>query len=228
MKPLHIKRKAFTMIELVFAIVVIGILASLAMPRIERDLVNEASTNILSDIRYTQHLALMDNKHMIIENTFNRAHNWQRRFWRIVFSRCTAGEYYMIGSDNDASGSNNAYFAQNESAIDPTNGNAMFGDASSCNANGGAGISDRMFITHKYGVDTVTSGGGCTGNGGTHIGFDYLGRPHYGFGSSRQPNSASYMAQDCHFKFTMKDGSDFNITITAETGHAFIVGQPDS
>lgn len=222
MKPLHLKRKAFTMIELVFAIVVIGILAALAMPRIDRDLVNEASTNILSDIRYTQHLALMDNMH-----EFNNP-LWQRKYWRIVFSSCAAGEYYMIGSDNDASGSNNAFFARNESAIDPTNGNEMFGNALLCNTNGGAGISDRLFITHKYGVDTVTSGGGCTGNGGRYLGFDYLGRPHYGFGLSGQPNSASYMSQDCHFKFTMKDGSDFNITITAETGYAFIVNQPDS
>ena len=62
MKNLHKQSKAFTMIELVFVIVVIGILAALALPRIERDLRQEAADNILAAIRYTQHLALNDNK----------------------------------------------------------------------------------------------------------------------------------------------------------------------
>lgn len=56
------KHPAFTMIELVFVIVVLGILSALAMPRIDRDLRQEAKDNILSSIRYTQHLALIDEK----------------------------------------------------------------------------------------------------------------------------------------------------------------------
>jgi len=48
------KHSAFTMIELVLVIVVLGILAALAMPRLERDLRQEAKDNLLSAIRYTQ------------------------------------------------------------------------------------------------------------------------------------------------------------------------------
>jgi len=55
-------KSAFTMIELILVIVVLGILAALAMPRVDRDSRQEAADNILSAIRYTQHLALMDNK----------------------------------------------------------------------------------------------------------------------------------------------------------------------
>ena len=37
MKGTPVKKPAFTMIELVFVIVVLGILAALALPRLERD-----------------------------------------------------------------------------------------------------------------------------------------------------------------------------------------------
>ena len=55
-------KKAFTMLELVFVIVIIGILAVVAMPSFQRDTLQEAGNQIISHIRYTQHLAMMDDK----------------------------------------------------------------------------------------------------------------------------------------------------------------------
>lgn len=233
-------RNAFTMIELVFAIVVIGILASLAMPRIERDLISEASTNILSDIRYTQHMALMENKQQAMRANANR---WQQRWWKIMFDTCTQANntrFYMIGSDDNANG--NGVFARNEAANDPTNGLPMFWtNGTNCDNGGDGTVSDRIFITDKYGITNVTfkdvapigRGRSCTG--ASHIGFDYLGRPHQGFGASTIPDYRSYLSQDCDITFTMSTDADgdgandtFTIRITAETGYAFILNQPNS
>ena len=50
------------MIELVFVIVVIGIITAVMLPRIDRDNVYEAAQQLISHIKYTQHLAMMDNK----------------------------------------------------------------------------------------------------------------------------------------------------------------------
>jgi len=228
MRHLHTKRTAFTMIELVFAIVVIGILASLAMPRIDRDLVTEAATNILADIRYTQHLALMDNMHEWNDPM------WQQKFWRIVFSDCNDNNYfYMIGSDTSKDSSNSANFAQAEAALDPTNNLPLFYN---CVTATKPNVSQRIFITDKYGITNIVANNECSNNNtNRHIGFDYLGRPHWNFSASTQPNSASYMNNDCTFTFTMStdanndDKNDtFQIQINAETGYAFIVGQPDS
>ena len=210
------RRSAFTMLELVFVIVVLGILAALALPRLDRDLKQEAADSILSDIRYTQHLALIDNKHRFDESS------WQSAFWQTSFESCgDGGQFVGITSDMNYNGSTN----QAESATDPANGKPMFLDSStSCKTGGGTTISDRIFITKKYGITAVNGTGGCD----DHIGFDHLGRPHVGFLGSGTPNNSSYMSTACTFTFTMSDTDTFAITIEPETGHAFIVGQEGS
>jgi len=92
------------MIEFVFVIVVVAILAILALPRLDRDLKQEAANNILSAIRYTQHLALIDDK----TDPFDPS--WQSKLWNISFSNSN----YTITSNGIA-------------AIDPTNGKLMDG-----------------------------------------------------------------------------------------------------
>ncbi|MBR4141341.1 MAG: type II secretion system protein, partial [Campylobacter sp.] len=69
--------KAFTMIELVFIIVIVGILAAVAIPKIERNGLIEAADQIASHIRYTQQLAMNDNKFSANDD------NWHRKAWRI-------------------------------------------------------------------------------------------------------------------------------------------------
>ncbi len=212
------------MIELVMVIVVLGILAALAIPRFDRDLKQEASDHILSSIRYTQHLALMDYKH-----EFNDSY-WQQRFWRIVFGTCTGSDkYYMIGSDDSKDSANNAYFDQNESAIDAITGKPIFWtNGTDCTSGGDGSVSEDIFISKKYGITAVTSSGGC--NGGVHIAFDHLGRPHHGvnFSQSTVPNYSGYMKNICSFTYTMSDGDTFIIDILPETGYASIRGQEGS
>lgn len=72
-------KKAFTMLELVFIIVVIGVLAAVMLPRMDRDHVSEARIDLLSKIRYTQHLALIDDKYDANND------KWFRNRWRIEF-----------------------------------------------------------------------------------------------------------------------------------------------
>jgi prepilin-type N-terminal cleavage/methylation domain-containing protein len=221
-KNIHLTRQAFTMIELVFVIIVMGVLAALAMPRLNSDKKQEAMDNILSDIRYTQHLALMGSKQM-----FNNE-KWQQRYWRIVFSDCGGDYFYMIGTDDDMESANNAFFSREEAATDPANGKPMF---YACNKK--VDKSNRIFLTDKYGITSILAEGGCTGNnngggGSDHIGFDHLGRAHHDFSASTEPNYDGYMYDTCTLTFTFDDGNTEKITIAPETGYATIVGQPDS
>jgi len=85
-------KKAFTMLELIMVIVIIGILAAVIMPRTGSNKTAEAAVKLISDIRYTQHLAMIDDKF-----DSNNA-NWYKNIWRIRFDTNTS---YSIVSDNN-------------------------------------------------------------------------------------------------------------------------------
>ena len=213
------------MIELTMVIVVLGILAALALPRMERDIRQEAGDNILSAIRYTQHMALMDNV------TDPRYNDWQRAFWTFGFEGCSDdGIFYYIASDEDREGD----FDAGEEAVDPINGLSFMGDnGKPCESDlsGHTNVSPNIFITKKFGISegNYAWSGGCSGTA-KYIGFDYLGRPHRGYATSSSPDYSSILTDDCTLTLTF-DASGIDplvITIEKQTGHAFIVGQPDS
>ena len=211
----HMK-PAFTMIELLFVIIVIGILASMAIPRMDRDLRQEAGDNILSAIRYTQSLALVDDK----TDPFDS--NWQKEFWQIHFSTTTTTNYtfYVIGSDISHAGG----IGKTESAIDPSNGQYFYHLNTEPNLLNDE--SPNLLIGKLYNVTNVNGTGGC--NGVQYIGFDQLGRPHKGFSTNNVPNYKSYMNNDCNLTFTSTSFDAFSIIIKKETGYAYIDGQDDS
>jgi prepilin-type N-terminal cleavage/methylation domain-containing protein len=224
------KHSAFTMLELIMVIVILGILAALAIPRMERDTRQEAADNILAAIRFTQHMALMDNVND------NRNNNWQRKFWRFGKQGCSDdGIFYYIGSDKDMGGNINTQTG--EAATDPGNGMIMNGQNNEPCENdlstqeftvpvvGTVKASSNIFLTKKYGIkeNDTTMFANCPGTTATlSVGFDYMGRPHRGFESSSIPNYSTLMDTDCNLTFEFLDGSDdLIITIEAETGRAF-------
>ena len=105
-------KNAFTMIELVFVIVIVGILSSVISSSFERNTLREAADQVVSHIRYTQHLAMVDDKfvpnpEMSKESTQARkskhAQEWFKSRWQIFFAN-TEGSgnqwSYMIFADS--------------------------------------------------------------------------------------------------------------------------------
>lgn len=220
MKTLTKQTKAFTMIELVFVIVVLGILATLAIPRMDRDIRQDAADNILSAIRYTQHLALTDNK----ADPFDA--EWQKELWTIRFSLDGSGRYFYTVSSNTDHGTN---VSIDEAIIDPANGKYMYTSDSIIDEN----ESPNIFLGKKYGINAVDFSNCVTIANGTnaltHIAFDQLGRPHKGVFGVATNDYRTVVTADCTIGFSFEDGSDdLIISIAKETGYAFIVGQPDS
>ncbi len=71
------KKSAFTMMELIFVIIVIGILSAVFIPRFGQNKLSQAANQLISNIRYTQHLALMDDEY----NATNP--NWYQNRWAV-------------------------------------------------------------------------------------------------------------------------------------------------
>ncbi|MBA1420458.1 MAG: type II secretion system protein [Epsilonproteobacteria bacterium] len=209
-------KPAFTMLELVFVIVVLGILAALALPRLDRDIRQEAADNILSAIRYTQRLALNDDKHEF-NNPF-----CHRKLWRIRFSNTLYT--YTVYSDIDAGGNADT----SEIARDPANGKRMDGTDANIDSND----SPNVFLADKYGIDSIVLTG-CANPANTvlstvHIAFDNLGRPHRGIDIDAN-DLKTYVNTDCILTFQSPIfDSDIVIQIRRETGYAQIVGQDAS
>ncbi len=180
-------KRGLTLIELIFVIVIIGILSAVLAPNFTRPTLTEAAHQLVSHIRYTQHLAMMDNK-FDPNNQF-----WYRERWQLRFHETIDGEViwsYSIFSDKPNYSGNPDL--QRELARNPLNSgtldiNGRLAPGSGQYLTGGfAGgvldlndsrITKSMTLANKYGILDVNFLGGCGRNGTNRIAFDNIGRP---------------------------------------------------
>jgi len=171
-------KNAFTLIELVFVIVVIGIIATISLPNLNKNNLPKAAIQVASHIRYTQHLAMMNDK-------FNpNVNQWYRDRWQIQFNESidTIDVWaYTIYSDTSRSSNANAL---NEIAKSPLNRNKFLTGGSS----GFVDLDDSrrtkvMGLKESYGIQDIKFVN-C-GSTAKRISFDHLGRPLNG-----DPNTA--------------------------------------
>jgi len=222
-------KKAFTMVELIAVIVVMGVLAAYSIPRYKRDTRVEAINHMLSMIRYTQNLALHDSMHSDTNSS------WQQSFWRFHIAKCknSSGLYYTIGTDKSYSG---YPFELAETAIDPSNGKHLYwnGYTKCPKINNNSlidNVSPNIFITQRYGIDkvvfsscSVMESGSRSSVSRKHIGFDNFGRPMRKYTASDTPDYNGHTVTDCRIRFYFQDNSinPFTIVIPAESGYAYL------
>lgn len=193
------KSAAFSMFELVIVIVVVGILSAVIVPRLERDSLREATSQVVRHIQYTQHLAMVDDVYDDSNAT------WYKAMWRISFR---GHNCYVVSSNTD----HNSNYDRSESAIDPLTKTLLYSNTdcaqdSTDNSN--------MFLEDQYGIDSITFNSACGNN--RFIAFDYLGRPHKTLSSSND-----LVSSVC--KITLHSGTrEAVISITQETGYVKVL-----
>jgi len=223
-------KKAFTLIELIFVIVVVGILSAVLIPKTQGNSLQEAATQLVSDIQYTQHLAMISDK-------FNTSDaNWYKERWMIRFKKdlVYSGSYtpngtytgvwsYSIFSDK----SNDKNPNKSEMARNPSNPNQyLSGGYNNTLHVEDARSMQKLRLGSAYGITNITFGGGCRSNI-LYIYFDYMGRPFNSMNTSSAYELASsgyhkLLTSPCEIK--LSDGeSILIIVIEPETGYVHIL-----
>ena len=186
------------MLELVFVIVVIGIIAAMVIPRMDRDSLYEATNQTLNHIKYTQHLAMTQDMYSDTDP------NWFLQRWQMQFYACGG---YVVYSDTNQGGGPDII----EAAVDPQTRKPLF-TTNVCAEN--PAYYDRISLMNSYGITGITTSTPC---GGQDIAFDTLGRP---YSNTNAVNGV--LKQNCDITITSSTGSEI-IRIHPETGYACIL-----
>ncbi len=234
-------KKAFTLIELIFIIILIGILSSVAASYFRDDKLALATYQVLEHIRYTQHLAISQHK-FTPKDTDYSSNNGQYHLarWQIRFVD-QPGTPYILGYAvySDADRNRNIDVAKNptEVAFNP------FGGESTIAGNDGkdgalmcfhneSRCDKKMNLYASYGINKIQSTCNPTDGDSASIGgkiatlsFDEKGRPYTGLKYSGTNYTNTYknlLKESCNITLTHEDGRSSVITIYPETGYAEI------
>ena len=221
-------KRAFTMLELVMVIVIVGIISVMIAPDFGNNNLRQAADQLVNHIRYTQHLAMMDNKFSTTDQ------KWFLGRWQIRFSQANSSESYFIMSDTiksnyDANPNAPVGFAYSEVAQDPLNPDQyLIGtEYSSFDNDSKEHINSKLDLLSEYGITSITIAGGNTGSTARRIIFDNLGRPYRGDTKATNANVITHLADKvakARITITLSDGTNSEIiAVEPETGYTHIL-----
>lgn len=208
-------RKAFTMIELIFIIIIVGILALVATPRLNDNNLRLAADQLMSHIRYTQHLAMQADKFDPDDA------NWFKKRWQLVVTREKDSDdefAYTIFEDTTGGSTGNPDLT--EIAKNPLNPEKLLTGGVNNIKTSDKRATSELNLGKKYGIKEVTFSNTCSVTGSRRVIFDYLGRPMKGnlatYTSSYQKDRL--ISAPCEIILEHKNGENITITIEPETG----------
>jgi prepilin-type N-terminal cleavage/methylation domain-containing protein len=221
-------KKAFTMLEFLIVLVVIAILAVAIIPDMKSNKLREAAVQVVSHIKYTQHLAMVDDKFDINNN------QWYKTRWQIIFANYTHENPLVENNVAYSIFSDKATFSGkpdiSEIAKDTSNLNTILsGGHSNLNDINRNALNSRLSLSDTYGIMSYKLSGGC---GGSRISFDNMGRPIKGDLSSsiKSYQSTKIIKNKCIIDLcTTNNCNDASISekismaIEPETGYAHIL-----
>ena len=238
-------KKAFTLIELVFVIVITGILSAVLIPKFNRPTLIEAANQLASHIRYTQHLAMIDNKFDPKEKY------WYKGRWQIFFAKTKGSDKmwaYTIFSDSRGTVGYKGFPDIKEIAKNPLNptgqyltggytwGNIPYKDKITKEID--SRVTKNMNLGHYYSIKDIEFRGGCRNGKNRRIAFDNIGRVLYGnskyldssYHGTNSPNGNHLMSTQCVIELCTVDDCNkasidekVRIAVEAETGYTHIL-----
>ncbi|AVK80885.1 Tfp pilus assembly protein FimT/FimU [Campylobacter fetus] len=228
-------KKAFTLIELVIVLVIVGIMAFFTVPKLNRNDLRLAADQIVSHIRYTQHLAIIDDK-------FNQSDpDWYKKRWIFEFTNintqnkikgiCENTNCWRYNVYSDKTGSTNLN-SIGQAAKDPENSSKRLTAGFSPNSMSNTILKQlnlKLNLTHTYNINAIKFSDGCLAqrsNVGIKIRFDELGLPYDG--NPDKPYGQSFIdkttgkVSPCTIKLIHTNNDCIFIKVTPITGFAYV------
>jgi hypothetical protein len=200
-------KKTFTLIELIFTLVILSIIISLSIPKVQKTNLNLASKRIILYLKHTRYLAFVDNKYKNDDNM------WYRERWTLKFKKCSSrigGLYFIVFSDINHKGSPN----KNECAKDPITSKWLY---SNWDCDASANESKYILLTKEYGIQKVEISCNSTNTIGS-ISFGHNGEVYSRLGTKPNQKEKYKLTKTCYIKLYDEDSNFVNIAIEPHTG----------
>jgi type II secretory pathway pseudopilin PulG len=209
------------MVELVFVIIMVGILFAIIIPAMQGSRLREAADQVISHIRYTQHLAMIDDKFDLNDN------EWFKGRWQIIFDKgVRTDNQFSYSVFSDRRGTSGGYTGNadiSEMAKNPLDPSKLLSGGSASFDFDDRRATKTMNLGNEYGISNVTFSNSCSVGGSRRVIFDYLGRPMKGsirYDTSPYPQNR-LITERCNITL-FDDFGNITITIEPETGFAQI------
>ncbi len=201
-------KQSFSILELIFAIVLISIVISQLIPKNNFSKLNLAADKIILYLKYTRYIAMIDNKFDIQDDM------WFKERWTLKFQKCSknvGGLYYVVFSDINHKGSPN----KSECLKDPITNKYLYSHYD-CEASHDE--SKYILLTKEFGVTNIDISCNSTSTIG-QISFGNDGKVYSRLGTTPDNISKYEIKDTCYINMYDKQENKIIIAIEPETGY---------
>ncbi len=202
-------RQSFSLIELIFVIVIISIVSMQFIPKLTKSNLSQAANKVIVHLKNTRYQAMIDNK-------FNHKDDfWFRERWTLKFQKCSqsiGGLYYVVYSDTNHGG----HINKDETLKDPLTQKWLYSNYD-CDAS--SDESKDILLTKEYGVSKVDISCNKTTTIG-QISFGYDGKVYTKLGTKLEDTYNYELKEQCYI--TLYDNSNDNVTIIIEPNTGYV------
>jgi Tfp pilus assembly protein FimT len=203
-------KKTFSLIELIFVIVLISIILSQLIPKNNFSQLQLATNKLILYLKYTRYIAFLDDKFDINNN------KWFRQRWTLKFQKCKksiGGLYYLIYSDKNQGGHVN----KDECLKDPITKRYLY---SGYNCIAKANESKYVLLTKEFGIIKVDVSCNKTNTIGK-ISFSNDGNIYAKLSTNADDAYKFKIKNICYINLYDKKNNKSTIAIEPKTGYIF-------
>ncbi len=200
-------KKSFSLLELIFTIVLISIATSYLIPKDNLSKLNLATDKIVLYLKYTRYIAMLDNKYDPNDDM------WFKERWTLKFQKCSqsiGGLYYVIFSDINHKGSPN----KSECLKDPLTNKYLY---SHWDCEAGKDESKYILLTKEFNITKVEISCNSTSTIG-QISFGNDGKIYSRLGTQPEDIDKYEIIDICYINLFDAKENKKTIAIEAQTG----------